>query len=291
MSEKKKLLIQLDTDARPSLFDRVVAIDAGADDVLSYSGITPESVRDLVYGAIFTRGVRELQRTAMFIGGSDLRLGEKVLEAVLKAFLGKLRVSVLLDSSGANTTASAAVLLVRQHVSLSGAPALVLGGTGPVGMRVARILAKEGAKVRIGSRMLERARAACEAVRERSGSEPVPVVAADAPSLTRALADVKVVIAAGGSGVTLLPREVFAATSGIEVAVDLNAVPPAGIEAIEMQDSGANRGGVLCYGAIGVGGTKMKIHRAALASLFDANDRTLDVEAVYAVGKELLAKP
>jgi hypothetical protein len=291
VSEKKKLLIQLDTDARPSLFDRVVAIDAGADDVLSYSGITPESVRDLVYGAIFTRGVRELQRTAMFIGGSDLRLGEKVLEAVLKAFLGKLRVSVLLDSSGANTTASAAVLLVRQHVSLSGAPALVLGGTGPVGMRVARILAKEGAKVRIGSRMLERARAACEAVRERSGSEPVPVVAADAPSLTRALADVKVVIAAGGSGVTLLPREVFAATSGIEVAVDLNAVPPAGIEAIEMQDSGANRGGVLCYGAIGVGGTKMKIHRAALASLFDANDRTLDVEAVYAVGKELLAKP
>ena len=35
------------------------------------------------------------------------------------------------------------------------------------------------------------------------------------------------------------------------------------------------------YGAIGVGGTKMKIHKAAVARLFESNDQVLDAEEVY----------
>jgi hypothetical protein len=44
---------------------------------------------------------------------------------------------------------------------------------------------------------------------------------------------------------------------------------------------------VLCYGAIGVGQTKMKLHRAAVARLFESNDQVLDAEQVYALGEEL----
>ena len=51
----KKLLLQLDTSPLASVFDRVVAHDGGADDVMAYGGITPETVRDLVHGCIFTR--------------------------------------------------------------------------------------------------------------------------------------------------------------------------------------------------------------------------------------------
>ena len=69
-----------------------------------------DDVRDLIYGAIFTRGVEDLHRTAVFIGGSELERGEAVLAAASKTFLGTLRVSLMLDSSGANTTAAAAVL-------------------------------------------------------------------------------------------------------------------------------------------------------------------------------------
>src|SRR6478672_11111097 len=96
--EKRKILIQLDTDPQPSVFDRVVAIDAGADEVFSYGGVRPETVRDLVHGAFF-------------IGGSDVAAGERLLEEVPKHMVPQfgLRVSVLLDSSGANTTAVAAV--------------------------------------------------------------------------------------------------------------------------------------------------------------------------------------
>ena len=39
----KKLLLHLDTSPAPSVFDRVVAYDAGADEVLSYGGVTADS--------------------------------------------------------------------------------------------------------------------------------------------------------------------------------------------------------------------------------------------------------
>ncbi len=48
---KPKILIQLDTDPHCSAFDAVVALDAGVQHLLSYSGVEPSGVRDLVHGA------------------------------------------------------------------------------------------------------------------------------------------------------------------------------------------------------------------------------------------------
>src|SRR5206468_337765 len=110
----RKLLLQLDTSRLPSAFDRIVALDAGADEVLSYGGITEDTVRDLVHGAIFTRSPKNLHHTAIFVGGTDMAAGERLLGAVRKAFFGPLRVSVMLDSNGSNTTAVAAVAKLRQ---------------------------------------------------------------------------------------------------------------------------------------------------------------------------------
>src|SRR5213082_2723866 len=167
--EKRKILIQLDGDPQPSVFDRVVGIDAGADEVLSYGGVRPEQVRDLVHGAIFTRGPKDLKSTAIFIGGSDVAAGERLLEEVRRHMIPQfgLRVSVMLDANGANTTAAAAVRAASRHLPLRDVAALVLGGTGPVGQRVARLLAGEGAHVRVGSRQRSRATPVCEAIRSR----------------------------------------------------------------------------------------------------------------------------
>ena len=158
MSDKRKILIQLDSDPHPSVFDRVVAIDAGADEVFSYGGVRPEQVRDLVHGAIFTRGPKDLKSTAIFVGGSDVAAGEKLLAEALRHMIPAfgLRVSVLLDANGANTTAAAAVRAAARHLDLKTAKALVLGGTGPVGQRVALLLARQGAEVRVGSRQQAR---------------------------------------------------------------------------------------------------------------------------------------
>jgi hypothetical protein len=286
--DKRKILIQLDSDAQPSVFDRIVAIDAGADEVFSYGGVKPEQVRDLVHGAIFTRGPRDLKSTALFIGGSDVAAGERFLAEAVKHMIPSfgLRVSVLLDANGANTTAAAAVRAAARHLELREAKALVLGGTGPVGQRVALLLARQGAEVRLSSRQQARAAGVAEAIRARVPDARLEPVGIAAPGdLPAALAQRTLVLAAGAAGVVLLPRSARSACPTLQVAIDLNAVPPLGIEGVEVGDRAKERDGVLCYGAIGIGDTKMKVHRAAIARLFESNDQVLDAEQVYAIAQ------
>ncbi|MEX2185973.1 MAG: NAD(P)-dependent methylenetetrahydromethanopterin dehydrogenase [Pirellulales bacterium] len=285
---KPKILVQLDTDARPSVFDAVVAVDAGVDHLLQYGGVTVENVRELVHGAIFTRGPDDLKHTAIFIGGSDVATGEAVLSAVGAAFFGPMRVSVLMDANGANTTAAAAVLAAAKHVPLAGATAVVLAATGPVGSRAARLLAREGAIVRAASRNKARSEAVCQAVRATVERCDVSSWQTSTPEeLAAALDGAQIVIAAGAAGVQLLSAEVRKAAGSLRVAIDLNAVPPLGIEGVKATDKAADRDGTIGYGALGVGGKKMKIHKEALRRLFAANDQVLDAEAILQIGKEL----
>ncbi len=287
-SSPRKILIQLDTDAQPSVFDRVVAIDSGVDHLFSYGNVTLDQVQGLVHGAMFTRGPNDLKLTAIFIGGSDVVKGEAVLKAVRKTLFAPLQVSVMLDANGANTTAAAAVLRAAKHLTLANTSALVLGGTGPVGQRVARLLARQNAKVRLASRTLDKAKVAADTINEAVQSQHItPVATGDDASLMAALKDVELVIAAGAAGVRLLPAAIRKQCETLKVMIDLNAVPPEGIEGVSVMDKENSIDGVIAYGAIGVGGTKMKIHKAAIASLFEANDRVLDAEEIYALGERL----
>ncbi len=68
----RNVLLCLDPDPQPSVFDAVVAVDAGVEVLLRHGGVNPAEVRDLVYGCMFTRGVENLKHTAVFIGGADV---------------------------------------------------------------------------------------------------------------------------------------------------------------------------------------------------------------------------
>ena len=290
MSDKPAILVHLDTDPLPSVFDRVVAVDAGVQHLFSYGGVTPGNVMPLVHGCIFTRGSKDLHRTAIFVGGSDVTAGEAVLAEVRKHLLPKfgLSVSVMLDSNGANTTAAAAVRAAARHVDLDTVKALVLGGTGPVGQRVARLLAKHGAHVRIGSRQKDRAEAVCQAIRAGvPGANLESIAVASSADGPRALDGRELVVAAGAPGAVLLPKKLRLAAPDLRVVIDLNGVPPAGIEGVELHDKGVERDGDFCYGALGVGGTKMKVHKAAVADLFARNDAVLDVDEIYALATRI----
>jgi saccharopine dehydrogenase-like NADP-dependent oxidoreductase len=171
---------------------------------------------------------------------------------------------------------------------LSGARAVVLAATGPVGQRVARLLARQGAEVRVASRKKDRAAAVCDEIRQRvPGAKLEPVATASADETRSALDGRQLVVAAGAAGIQLLPESVRRQSKDLKVAIDLNAVPPLGIEHVEVNDKAADRGGVICYGAVGVGGTKMKIHKAAVARLFQSNDQVMDAEEVFALAKEI----
>lgn len=288
--DKPTILVQLDTDPHPSTFDRVVAVDAGVQQLFSYGGVKPADVMPLVHGCIFTRGPKELHRTAIFIGGSDAAAGEALLAEVRKHLIPAyhLTVSVMLDSNGANTTAAAAVRAASRHLDLSQTSSLVLGGTGPVGQRVARLLARHGGHVRIGSRQKDRAEAVCRAIRATVRGASVEAVgtvsSSDAPA---ALEGRELVVTAGAPGIVLLPRKHRDACTDLKVMIDLNGVPPAGIEGVELTDKAVNREEVIAYGALGVGGTKMKVHKAAIFELFEKNNAVLDIEEIYAIAQRL----
>ena len=281
----RKLLLQLDTSPHPSVFDRVVAYDAGADEVMSYGGVTPEAVRDLVHGAIFTRGPKDLHNTAVFIGGTDMAAGERILKAVRKAFFGPFTVSVMLDSNGSNTTAVAAVAKLLQTAG-SGGRGVVTAGTGPVGLRAAGLLAKAGVDVAFTSRRAIDP-AIVSGLQQRFGGRVAHVVMADSAGASPVLEGATMLLNTGPAGVNLVPKSAWASRAGLRAAADLNAVPPLGIEGIEVTDNAVQRDGVTVYGALGVGGLKMKIHKACIARLFERNDLVLDAETIAEVAAAL----
>lgn len=282
-----KILVCLDPDPQPSVFDSVVAVDAGAEHLFRHGGVEPRDVEGLVHGAMFTRGPEDLKHTAIFIGGSDVETAEELLQATKACFFGPMRVSVLLDPNGSNTTAAAAVIAAGRHVELYDATTALIIGTGPVGQRAAFMLASEGVHVRVASRTIARAREACAILGGRVDPDLLTPVDTTSSSAEKAIGESQILIAAGPAGVEVLDEAARAACDALEVVVDLNAVPPLGVGGIDVTDKAVERDGQTHYGAIGVGGTKMKIHKAALRRLFESNDAVLDAAEVYAIGKGL----
>lgn len=287
----RKLLLQLDSSRLPSVFDQVVAYDAGAEAIMSYGGVTEGDVRDLIHGCIFTRGTKDLHNTAVWIGGSNMSAGEHLLAIAQDSLFGPFKVSIMLDSNGSNTTAVAAVVKVEQTLGdLRGKKVVVLGGTGPVGQRAAGLLARDGAQVTITSRKPEQGEKARQFISARFNVQVEATTMADPARVAEVLDGVEVLLNSGAAGVQMVPREAWMAQKTLKVAVDLNAVPPLGIEGVEVDDSGVKRDGVTAFGAFGVGNFKTKLHKACVAKLFTRNDLVLDAEAIADVGRELVAK-
>ena len=286
----KKVLLQLDTDQHPSPFDAIVAHDAGVDVLLSHGGVTPEAVRDLVQGAFFTRAPGDAS-IAVWVGGSDVGAGEEILDKVQATYFGPFRLSAMLDSDGCNTTAATAIAMIAKARDLSGRRAVIVG-VGPVGLRSATLLAQEGCEVLattipadvLGTDSYRRPRGL--AVAERLGidaREP-----ADRAEMEAVLEWANIVVAAGPAGVQVLSKKAWSANPTIELLVDYNAAEPLGIEGVEAGDDLVEREGKLVLGALGVGGQKMKTHKACVRRLFERNDLVLNADGVYAVAQEIV---
>jgi hypothetical protein len=283
----KKLLLQLDSDKHPSVFDTITAYDAGADHVLALGNVAVKDVRDLVYGAMFTRGGEDLKNSAIFIGGSDVPSGEAMLKEVLNTFFGPVRVSVMADPNGSNTTAAAAVRKITSAVDVKGKKAVIFAGTGPVGLRACALLAKEGADVHLTSRSMDKAKSACELIKARFELEVTPHQVADDEAAGAILEGATILMTTGAEGVVLVKEDAWKANPTIKVMADVNAVPPTGIEGIKPQWDGKEKEDKVIFGALGIGGLKMKVHRASVARLFESNELVLDAEEIYAIAKEL----
>ena len=287
----RKLLLQLDSSRLPSVFDQVVAYDAGADVVMSYGGVTEGDVRDLVHGCIFTRGPKDLHNTAVWIGGNNMSAGEQLLAMAQDALFGEFTVSLMLDSNGSNTTAVAAVVKIEETLGdLRDKKVVVLAGTGPVGQRAAGLLARDGARVTITSRKPEQGEKARQFISARFDVHVEAVTLADPSRLPEVLDGAEILLNSGPAGVQMVPKVAWNAVKTLRIAVDLNAVPPLGLEGVEVGDAGVKRNGVTVFGAFGIGNFKTKLHKACVARLFTRNDLVLDAEAIADIARELVKK-
>ncbi len=283
----KKLLFLFDTDPVPSVFDTVVGYDGGTDHIIGYGGVDTKNVGALVDGCIYTRGPKEKQFTAIFVGGGSMTAGEAVFKAVKKRFFSNFRVSAMLDSNGSNTTAAAGVALLAKAGDLKGKKAVVLAGTGPVGMRAAAMLNIEGAEVAITSRDKSHAEAAAKAIQERFGFTPAAIEAKDNAARAAAVKGAQIVFAAGAIGVPLLDEADWQNDPTIELLADCNAQPPLGLGGVEATDKAKERHGKIVIGALGLGGLKLKLHRECVGKLFESADKVFDCENIYAQAKVL----
>jgi hypothetical protein len=287
----KKILLQLDVDPQPCSFDAIVAIDAGADILLRHGDVSPDNVVSLIHGAMFTRGASDLSSTSISLGGKNIPQVEAIASQISKTFFKSVRVSVFIDPAGANTTAAATVLAAKRHISFktsSGGKAchaLVLGGTGPVGQRVSQLLANQGIHVHLASRSFERASQHCNLLNEKFPHAHLEPTSAD--RLEKVIGSTNLIISAGGPGVELLTKAQFLQATAASVCIDLNAVPPAGLSGIHANDTARRDGTKILYGALGIGGIKMKIHKAAIQRLFQTNDLWLDAEELLTIGEEV----
>jgi pimeloyl-ACP methyl ester carboxylesterase len=302
----KKILIQLDSDKFSSTFDSIVAHDVGADVVQSYGAVTPADVRGLILSACFTRGIPDLHNIAVWIGGSDVEVGEQLLAETCRTFFGPFKLSVMLDSNGCNTTASTAIAKLGAQVNLQRKNACVLG-PGPVGLRAAILLAAEGSCVTLSAippqifgarynralaeRTLQAARNAVLAFQDRArasaGGSVQIETASDIAALEKSLETAEILVAAGPAGVQMLPRTLWTCLPGLKWLLDFNLTEPLGIEGIKPSDEFADYGDKRILGALALGNAKMKVHRACLAALFERNDLVLDAEGVYGIAKQI----
>jgi hypothetical protein len=303
----KKILIQLDSDRFASVFDCIVALDAGADVVQSYGGVTPSDVRNLILGAFFTRGIRDLKSLAVWIGGSGVDEGEQILEEARRTFFGPFKVSLMLDSNGCNTTASTAIAKLARQADLRGKTALVIG-PGPVGVRSATLLAREGSRVRLTSipsellgdrynsglayRTLESGREAAASFQASpfaaAGGSIVADALLDLAALKAELNEVEIMVASGPAGLQMIPRDSWAASPSLKWLLDFNHTEPLGIQGIKPGDNFNEYEGKRALGALAIGNSKMQVHKACIARLFERNDLVLDSEGVYSIAREFI---
>jgi methylene-tetrahydromethanopterin dehydrogenase len=263
----KQILHMLTPLKHMSPFDVNMALDAGYDAVLTYTNVTLAEVPGLVQDAIFSRPPKIGARTGMFFGGKNAILALDMLAAAKKAMFPPFGISLFADPAGSFTTAAALaacvekVLKDKKQRGLAKAKIAVFGATGVVGFSAAVIAALEGADVTlVGYDGPARVSAAAKEIKARFEVDVKAADGSDDAKKSAILAEAGVAVCAGRAGVPILSAVQLAAARHLLVVADVNAVPPPGVEGLEMTANGTELTphGTLGIGPLAVGNIKYK---------------------------------
>ena len=240
-----------------SPFDVNMALDAGYNAVIPYTHVALEEIRGLVQDAIFSRSPADGLRTGLFVGGKNAILALDMLSEAWEAMVPPFAISVFADPAGSFTTAAAMVACVQKKlIDKTGAAmrdrnVLVFGGTGVVGFCSAVIASLEGAHVRLAGHDGEmRVKRAAADMQSRFNAQVEGVDGSSEEKRAALISDAHVVLCAGPAGVRVISSAILGAARQLIVAADVNAVPPAGVDGVNVQDDGVPIPGT---SAVGIG--------------------------------------
>jgi methylene-tetrahydromethanopterin dehydrogenase len=280
-----------------SPFDVNMALDAGYDDAIPYTNVTIDDVTGLVQDAIFSRGPEGVKRTGMFIGGKRAIEALDMMDRAKKAMVPPFEISVFADPAGSFTTAAAMVACAKKALKdkfkteLKGKRVTVFGGTGVVAFASAVIAAMDGASATlIGYDGPERVRKFSEEAKTRFGVDIAYADGSSEEQKTELARNADIIFAAGPAGRRLLSLDQLKLAKNLLVATDVNAVPPAGVEGVGVNDDAKPipGTGAVGIGALAVGNVKYKTEAGLFEQMIEAEKPIyLDFRDAYALAQKL----
>lgn len=294
------LLHMFNPTRNASPFDVNMAYEAAYDGVITYANVTLEDIPGLTQDTIFSRGPKGVKRTGIFIGGREFGLAMDMLEAARRAMVPPFEVSVFADPSGAITTAAALIAAVEHwsrrqgHGELAGKVMHVFGGTGPVGICAGLLADSCGAEVHLVSHMgTGFAKQKADEYNSRYGTRMRPADCSTPEATAALLSRSEIIVGAAKAGVRVLDSTHLAQAPHLRVAADVNAVPPTGIEGIEVNDMGKvlehSPAGAVGIGALAVGDIKYKVHTELFRMMYEASKPLyLEFKAAFEVARRIV---
>jgi len=294
---EKNILHMVTPTKHLSPFDVNMALDAGYDAVLTYTNVTVDEVTALVQDAIFSRPPKVGARTGMFFGGKNATLALDMLTKAKKALVPPFGISFFADPAGSFTTAAAMVACVEKVLKdkkkrdLKGLKVAVFGATGVVGYAAAVIAALEGSDVTlVGYDGIKRVNDSAKEIKSRFNVDVRAADGSDDRKKSAIMAETEAAWCAGRAGVQILTKAQLAAAKQLLIAADVNAVPPAGVEGLDMQASGVELTphGALGLGPLAIGNIKYKTEFGLFQKMIAASKPVqFDFREAFALAREL----
>ena len=293
----KHILHMLTPLRHMSPFDVNMALDAGYDAVVPYTEVTLEEVTGLVQDAMFSRPPKTGVRTGIFFGGKQAIAALDMLAAGKKALVPPFGISFFADPAGSFTTAAAMVACVEKLLrdkkgrELKGARIAVFGATGVVGFSAAVISALQGAEATlVGYDGIKRVSGGAAEIKARFGVAVKAADGSDDGKKAGILANSEIALCAGRAGVQILSKAQLEAAKNLLIVADVNAVPPPGVEGLDMMANGAelNAHGTLGLGPLAIGNIKYKTELGLFKKMIEAEKPVcFDFRDAFTLAREL----
>ena len=249
-----------------SPFDVNMACDAGYDVVIPYTSVNLTDVKGLVQDAIFSRSVKNAKKTGIFICGKDASLALDMMDTAKKSMVPPFEISVFPDPAGSFTTAAAMVACTEKtlrdkfQTSLKGKKIIIYGGKGIVGGISAIMCAQNGSNCTIvGYDGIKNVQKKADEYKNRFSVDIEPGDGSSDELNSSYLPDAEIIFCAARAGTQVLSLEQLKLANKALVLADVNAVPPAGLEGVGLNDNDEKHAcGGLNIGPLTSGDIKVK---------------------------------